>query len=456
VELTPLIFSRALHVTSLTLDRPEIILLHSPAGKWNFSSLGGKSEAMQSKPDPAKPGNTALSVNKLNVSNGRLIIGKTRSQEKPRIYDKVNIEVRNFSYTSQFPFTLTANLPGGGDLKLDGQAGPINQVDASRTPLQAQVKVRQLDLAASGFVESASGIAGLADFDGNLVSDGRELRSTGTLKADKLKLNPKATPARRTVEVKYALAHDLQKQSGTLSQGDINIGKAVARLTGNYRTQGDSTLLDMKLLGQNMPVDELQAMLPAIGVTLPSGASLNGGTLSTNVNVSGPIEKLVSTGPIQLSNTKLAGFDLGSKMSAIASLTGGKTGPDTSIQNFSTQMYVAPNGIRTEQINLVIPALGEITGSGTISPSNALDFKMNAKLTSGSVVGGLAQLAGLKNAGGNNLPFLIQGTTSNPTFLPDVKGMMGGKVKGVPAGSIAPGQSPIDALTNLFGKKKQK
>src|SRR5216684_4309175 len=43
VEVMPLIFSKTLHVTDLTLDRPEIFLLHSASGKWNFSSLGATS-----------------------------------------------------------------------------------------------------------------------------------------------------------------------------------------------------------------------------------------------------------------------------------------------------------------------------------------------------------------------------------------------------------------------------
>ena len=42
VELWPLIFSRQLNVTSLTIDQPEIALLQSAAGEWNFSSLGAK------------------------------------------------------------------------------------------------------------------------------------------------------------------------------------------------------------------------------------------------------------------------------------------------------------------------------------------------------------------------------------------------------------------------------
>src|SRR5580698_9150656 len=40
VEMMPLIFSKALHVTTLTLENPEVSLVRSASGKWNFSSLG--------------------------------------------------------------------------------------------------------------------------------------------------------------------------------------------------------------------------------------------------------------------------------------------------------------------------------------------------------------------------------------------------------------------------------
>ena len=52
VELMPLIFSKTLKVTELTLDHPEISLMKSEDGqKWNFSSLGGKNT---SAPKPAE------------------------------------------------------------------------------------------------------------------------------------------------------------------------------------------------------------------------------------------------------------------------------------------------------------------------------------------------------------------------------------------------------------------
>src|SRR5579864_2621771 len=45
VELWPFLISRKLNVKDLTIDQPEIALVQSPSGDWNFSSLGSKSKA---------------------------------------------------------------------------------------------------------------------------------------------------------------------------------------------------------------------------------------------------------------------------------------------------------------------------------------------------------------------------------------------------------------------------
>jgi AsmA protein len=463
VEVMPLIFSKKLHVTDITLDKPEIALLRDAAGKWNFSSLGNKSAATP-KPPSAPSSTPDLSVSKLDVKDGRLSVNRANSSIKPHVYDNVDISVRDFSPTSQFPFTITADLPAGGTAKLDGKAGPINSSDVAASPIEAQMNVKGLDLTASGFVDPSTGIAGIADFDGTLKSDGHVLRTSGTLKADKLKLAVKGTPATQAVTVKYATDYDLQKQGGTLTQGDVSLGKALAKLTGTYQSQGESTILNMKLNADGMPVDDLQAMLPALGIVLPSGSKLQGGTLSVNVGITGPVDKLVIAGPIRLSQTKLQGFNLASKMSAISALSGAQTGSDTSIQNLSTDARVAPEGVRTQNINLTIPALGTVTGNGNISPGGALDYKMNASL-SGGVVTGLTQMAGLGDKGGS-IPFFIQGTTSDPKFVPDVKGMVGSQLKGGLGGALGgltggknstgDSASPMDALGGLFGKKKKK
>jgi AsmA protein len=468
VEMMPLIFSKSLHVTELVLNQPQVSLLKNASGRWNFSSLGSKSApaaapapaagknptpAKKAASDPSSGVSPDLAVGKLTIKDGTVTMANVSTHEKPQAFSHVDITVTNFAFTSKFPFTLSANLPGGGTAKLDGNAGPIDPNDASLTPLDAKVNVNKLDLAASGFVDPSSGIAGIADFNGTIGSDGRQATSGGTASISKLKASPKGSPAPKPVDLKYATTYELQKQSGQLTQGDVTIGKALAHLTGSYEiTQAGNTVLNMKLAAPNMPVDDLVTMLPALGVVLPSGSSLKGGTLTTNLTIVGPLDKLVINGPVQLANTQLAGFNLASKMSAISALSGAKTGSDTPIQNFSTDAHVAPEGITTQNVNLNIPSLGVVTGSGTISPQNALNYKMVAKV--GGVAGGLTQLAGLGGSkGGGGIPFFIQGTTSNPQFVPDVKGMLGNQL-GVngqnPAGNIVQGLSGL-----LGGKKKQ-
>ena len=52
VELIPLIFSQQLNVTEITVVNPQVMMLKDPEGRWNFSSMGGSSNAPKA---PAKP-----------------------------------------------------------------------------------------------------------------------------------------------------------------------------------------------------------------------------------------------------------------------------------------------------------------------------------------------------------------------------------------------------------------
>jgi AsmA protein len=349
-------------------------------------------------------------------------------------------------------------LLGGGDANISGKAGPISADDAAKTPFEASVKVNGLDIANSGFLDPASGFGGLASFDGTLDSNGSQAKAVGTFTGTKLKLSPKGLPATKTVVITHTVEVDLDKQSGSLTQGDVAIGKAVAHLTGSFQTQGDTQVLNMKLAAPDMPVDELEAMLPALGIVLPSGSHLKGGTVSVNLDIVGPLDKLVITGPLHLANTELSGFDLGSKLGGLSAFAGkAVSSPDTSIQNVSLTARVAPEGTKADSINLTVPSIGVITGAGTVSPDGALDFKMLANLK-GGMAGELAKVAAM-GSGKGGIPFSIEGTTSNPHFTPDMKGAAGGIAQGMLGQAIGgkngSKDAPADAIIGLFGKKKK-
>ena len=71
---------------------------------------------------------------------------------------------------------------------------PSTPANAALTPMQAKVTVHKMNLAASGFIDPASGIAGIADFDGTVSSDGHEAKTIGTLNVEKLQVVQKGRP----------------------------------------------------------------------------------------------------------------------------------------------------------------------------------------------------------------------------------------------------------------------
>jgi len=422
VELWPLIVSRRLNVTSLTVDQPEIALLQSPAGDWNFSSLGGKAATPPAAATPSTSASNAdasatdLAVKLVKISKGRLTLNNG-SKSKPRTLENVNIELRDFSATSSFPFSLVADVAGGGSVKLEGKAGPIPPADVIETPFDLNLKIVSLDLAGSGFAQPSSGIAGIVSVDGNAGSNGHTVNIKGKLKADNLKLAKGGTPAKRAVEIDVALSHDLSKQSGTLERSAVHIGAAQANLNGTYRLNEDSPAISIKLVGPKMALTELATILPALDVVLPAGSVIERGTLSVDLTSLGLVDRLLTTGSIVIDDARLNNFDLGSKMKTIQQLAGIQAEPRTTIQSLSASVATSPEGTIVRDIRVVAPAVGELTGFGTVSPQHALNFQMRATVKASSNI-----LTAIGQKGDVTIPFLITGTSSDPSFKPDVKG----------------------------------
>jgi len=437
VELMPLIFSRRLSATGITIDQPEINMLQSASGAWNYAGLGDP---------PGQPDESGLdlSVRLVKVTNGRITIGKVNSKTQPLVVDKVNAELRDFSATSVMPFSLTANFSGGGELSAQGTAGPFHAGDMTLTPAQVSLKVSHLDLAVAGVMEGETGMGGVVALEGNAKADGQNADVTGKIEAEQLKLVKGGGPAKRPVEIDFALRHDLKARGGRLTQGDVHVGGAVIHMTGTYAPQGEATVLNMNIAGAGMPVPELESILPAVNVVLPVGSSLAGGTAEIKMAVAGPTDRLMATGSLGVYKTTLKGFDLGAKMSAIEKLAGMKGGPDTEIDTLTANVKASQGGgAELDKISLAVPSIGDLTGAGTISPSNQLDFRLKATVHTG----GLLALAG-KTA----IPVAVKGTAANPVFVPDVKALATQEVK-----SLVDAPSTVGGvLGGLFGGKTKK
>ena len=419
VELWPLIVSRKLNVKGLSVDQPQVALLQSPAGRWNYSSLGVTSgPGVSPAQEPPATDILDLSARLVRIVEGRLSVGRTGGRQKPLALDSVNFEVRDFARAVAFPFSLSAKVVGGGDVKVGGKAGPIDGTDVAMTPLSVTLDIAQLNLA-SALAGTAPDIAGIASLQASGDSSGGRLAVKGKLRAEGLKLARNGTPARRAVEFDFITGHDLRQHAGVLQRGDIHIGAASASLTGTYAKRGDSTVLDMKFAGTKLPVPELAELLPPLGIALPNGSKLEGGTATAAFKVEGPADRLVADGSVSLDKTRLANFDLGTKMTVIQALAGVRRGPNTDIEVFSAKLRYTPGGTAVDDLRFIAQGVGELHGSGTISPANALEFKMSATVqTARSAV--LSKTA---------VPFFVQGTAMEPVFRPDLRGLAATQAK---------------------------
>jgi len=464
VQLMPLIFSKQLKVTSLTIEKPDITLLKNAAGKWNYSTLGATAQKTAPEPSGKAPD---VSVDKFEIAGGTVRVGHSggHSAGKESVYQNVNLVAHNISATSAMPFTLSADMPGGGTLNLEGQAGPLNPTDAAKSPLDAKITLKHADLAATGFVDPSSGVGGILDFDGQVKSDGRKLHSEGKAKAADLRVVKGGQPAKQPVSLDYKSDYALDSDTGTIN-ANLHTGNSLTNASGTLSARGEDTLANLKIVGKNMAVNDVTGLLPAFGVVLPSGASLQGGNINMDLNATGPLDRLVINGPLKIEGTHLSGYNLGSKLGAIAAFTGNKSGTDTLIQTFSSALRVAPEGIKADNIVLDVPSLGIVTGNGVIAGDNSLDFKMLVKL-SGTANNLLGSLTGASaSAQSKGLPFLITGKTSNPVFRPAIGGAVAGDLQNSllqavqgNKGNKADGQQQKpnlqDALGGLLGKKKK-
>lgn len=475
VELMPLILSRTLEVTTITIESPQVTLIRNAAGRWNYSSLGSSSV-------PA----SNVAFKKLEWKNGRVIVGSTNSRTRS-LYDHVDITVSDASLTSMFPVIASGDLDGGGHFNLAGTVGPLNQEDASLTPLDGRLNINGLNLAARGFLNPSVGLGGVLDVDATIASTNDERDIRGTARISKALLVAGGSPSAQPVRVDFHTKYNRRKHSGVLGPSTLRIGNATARLNGTYRSSGgEYSLVNIKVVGNRMPVTDLRSFLPGIGIHVPKGTTLAAGTLSTDLIVSGPTNNLVTAGHVGLHGVKLAGFNLGAQVKAISGFSGLETGNDLDIEQLTTNLRVAQNGLRFDTFHAVVPAVGYLIGAGTIDARNNLDFKMVATVTArlhggmGSVVGtagaiggaavgaigdAIGALTGGKTSSSKGrsqrIPFLVEGTTSDPRFVPDVSGsviptlmnQLGNlNVPGPETGQPERRSNPVGAIKDLFKK----
>jgi AsmA protein len=456
VEVGAFLFHHKVEVTKFVANSPEVHLISGKNGTWNYASLarGAGGNGTGSAGGSSAP---QVTVGKFEISNGSVVVSSVPATGTPFTYSDVNVTVGNAGLTQAMPFTLSAKLPGNGSVALKGTAGPLDRQNAEATPVQASLSVQGFDPVASGVLPASEGVGMVADVTAQVQSDGKTLTSKGTITATHLLLSRGGTPAAQPVDVDYAVSYGLQTQTGTVEDIAVHAGPAAAHVTGTFRTAAEETVLDLQVAAPNMPVDAVENLLPAVGIRLPSGSQLKGGTLSAQLAITGTARAPEIKGPVDVENTQLQGFDLGQKIGGMK--IPGTSGNVTQIQTVKADVDSTVPQTALTNIDANVPVMGTATGQGTVSAAGALNFELVATLkggvatmanTAASALGGIAGGL-LHSAVSNGVPLTITGTTANPVIQANLTKMVKGGLLGNQAGKKK--QSAGSVLKGLLGPK---
>jgi hypothetical protein len=396
VRLVPLIFSHEVRVTDVSIDSPIMVLRQDAAGAWNFYSLLKASGRSITELDPPS----------IHVTDGRLSISGFGDEAHSIRLSGIRLSAAALSLQMSNPLTLTAEVEGGGSVKLEGRAGPMEwDQTGPLVPFAGLIHATKVNLSEANVVSSAPSIGGQLSFEASIESDGRMLRLDGQAKADKLKLARPGKPASEQLQGVFTLAHDLSTHSGVLRRCDFRVNKGTAVLTGKYISAGQSPQVDLELAVSDAPVTDLSPFLPALGFPLPGQAGMVGGTTVAKVKIEGPLEGPLLDGWLMVNGTRVSGFDLSRRLSTVEGLDASDLDNGFEIISWKSDVKGGAGGLNLENLEVAVTGLGLLSGHGTIEPDSRIHFQMSG-------------IRGLTGPKGTAIPFTVFGTSADPVFRP--------------------------------------
>lgn len=270
-------------VAGLELVEPNVTLIKATPQQWNWSSL---------KPLQEPSGQSAQAPLNLQVTNGSFtLIDRTLTPPIEKNFSGVNVRLNDFAPRRAFDFAVSVTMPGAqtGQLELSGAAGPLTAQDASQTPLDARLKMEQVDLSSlEALLGQSSTHAGKLTMDATIAGKLAEgLRAAGQFKATDWRLIEGVEPARTPLETQFKLTAIAVKNAAgesefavQLEQCDLTLGNTSVSVTGQLNQLPTQPAYDLQIRGDRIALDSLLESSYALGFGPPAGTKASGaGTL---------------------------------------------------------------------------------------------------------------------------------------------------------------------------------
>jgi uncharacterized protein involved in outer membrane biogenesis len=421
------LLSRQVVIKSLNLDEPEITMLESPRGHWNFETP--QTGKVPKSVSFSAPSSFSLGViNRVNVTKGHLTVAKLTASgsAEPAFFEArgLSSELDELDVNA-FSASLAEPFPQRGGTEI------------ARAPWWGSFVV-------------------------HAAEPTERLAAHGTLKAEALSFQTFHASAVKTkvrLYPKEVFFDDLGL--------DLYGGHAKGEVSFNF--------------GGVNPRYKAKAQVAGVDVArflqeIPSARGYMTGKMQGNMNLDGEVTKspdplagMHGAGNMSVKDGTLPKLQLGKNLMALAKLSdlGIAKGDPGAFSSIAADLNIANNKITSRKITVVGNGLdAEGTGSTTLLGAGTLDYQGVANLAAGSnqLSNVLAGLSGATMANGKmSFPFGIGGTLSVPKFM--LKSMGAGQLGNLGnlvGGQMSPGtstdqqQNPANLIQGLAGAFKKK
>lgn len=420
------LWNRQIVITSLKLEEPEINLLQTPRGQWNFETHE-RPKSVQKVSFAATSSFSLGVISKVTVVKGQLSAAKLSPSGNP---EPPFFDAHGFSSELQ---DVDLNAFGAS---LSKSLEPRQDIQMTRAPWWGPL------------VAYAASLGDQPAAHGMINADALHFQ---TFRATSVKSNVRLFPK----EVFFDdLGFDLY---GGHAKGDVDFN--FAGLNPRY-----------KLKAQLMGVDVARLL-----AEIPSARGYMTGKMQGNMVLDGevtrspdPLAGMHGTGNMSVRDGNLPKLQLNKNLLQLAKLSslGATKGDPGSFSSIVADLNIANNRITSRKINVVgngVSAAG--SGSMTLLGKGSLDYQGVANILAASGPNQLSNmLAGMSGATVSNgkmtLPFGIGGNLSVPKFI--LKSAGAGQLGNLLGGKLAPGanpsqqQSPSNILQGIAGAFKKK
>jgi len=293
-------------VSGIELVEPDVVLIKAQDSRWNWSTL---------KPLQSAEADSSTAPFDLLVRDGRFtLIDRNFTPPAEKSYTGVNVALDDYSPRQAFDFVIGLTMPGekAGKLEIEGEAGPIDANDFAQTPIDARVKLDQVEVAS---LESLFGVqsprAGRLTMDVNVKGKLAEgLMADGEIKTEQFRLIEGVQPSNTPLEANLKLTAKTEKKtpeqseiSLKLDECEVGLGKTRANITGQITRLPAQPTFDLQLKGDRMALDSLLESAYAFGFGPPPGTKASGAA-TVNLRATGEAKAIALDGQAEIRDLK--------------------------------------------------------------------------------------------------------------------------------------------------------